>query len=75
MVDALIHISDHTNRLLNIVKAKYGLKDKSQAVEQMAVEYEEMVLEQNFKPEFIEEVKRAEKGKFVKIKSIKQLFE
>lgn len=75
MVDALIHVSDHTNRLLNIVKAKYGLKDKSQAVERMAIEYEERVLEQGFKPEFVEEVKKAEKGKFVKVKSIKQLFE
>ena len=32
MVQAMIDISEHTNRVLNIVKAKFGLKDKSQAI-------------------------------------------
>jgi len=33
MVKAVINIRDHSNRVLNIVKAKYGFKDKSQAIE------------------------------------------
>jgi len=30
MVQAIIDINERTNRILNILKAKYGLKDKSQ---------------------------------------------
>jgi hypothetical protein len=40
MVQAIITIDDRTNRILNIIKAKYGLKDKSAAINQMAAEYE-----------------------------------
>ena len=29
MVQAIINIEDQTNRVLNIVKAKFGLKDKT----------------------------------------------
>ena len=32
MVQALIELTDNINRVLNFVKAKYGLKDKSEAV-------------------------------------------
>ena len=36
MVQAIINIKESTNRILNILKAKYGLKDKSQAIDLMA---------------------------------------
>ena len=57
MVQAMIKVSEHTNRILNIVKAKYGLQDKSQVIERMAMEYEQEILEPEMKPEFIESVK------------------
>ncbi len=58
MVQAIINIPEHTNQLLNIVKAKYGLKDKSQAIERMAEEYEEIVLEKPFKPAMQKKLER-----------------
>jgi hypothetical protein len=61
MVQAIITIDDRTNRILNIIKAKYGLKDKSAAINQMATEYEEEILEQELKPEYIEKLKKIEK--------------
>lgn len=73
MVQALVDISDHANRILNVIKAKHGLKDKSQAINVMAAEYEEELLEPQFRPEFIESVKKARKGKFRKIKSLDEL--
>ncbi|NOZ76867.1 MAG: DUF2683 domain-containing protein, partial [Euryarchaeota archaeon] len=33
MVKALIDIDEHTNRIINIVKAQYGLKRKSEAID------------------------------------------
>jgi len=57
MVQAFINIDDHTNRILNIIKAKYGLKDKSEAIDLMATQYEEDILEPEIRPEYIEKAK------------------
>ena len=50
MVQAMINISEDANHVLNIVKAKYKLKDKSAAIEQIAQAYKELVLEASLKP-------------------------
>ncbi len=65
MVQAIINIDERTNRVLNLVKAKYGLKDKSAAINKMAEEYEEEILEPELKPEYIEKLKRIEKQKTI----------
>ena len=74
MVSAMIDISEHANRVLNIVKAKHGLRDKSEAINRMALEYEEEILEPAFKPEFVESVKNARKEKARRIKIIREIF-
>ena len=74
MVQAVIKLSEHSNRILNIVKAKYGLRDKSEAIEKIATEYEQEILEPELRPEFIVSVKEAQKGKFKKINSIDDVF-
>ena len=38
MPQAVVNISDKANRVLNIVKAKYDLMDKSAAIEKIACE-------------------------------------
>ena len=74
MVKAIININENTNRLLNILKAKYGLKDKSEAIDKMAEEYEEEVLEPELRPEYVEKIRKIEKhGKFKKYSSAKEL--
>ena len=70
MPQAVVKISEHANRVLNIVKAKYDLKDKSEAIERMAAEYEQEILEPELRPEFVESVKKARKGKFKKVKNV-----
>ena len=67
MVKAIIEIDDRTNRILNIVKAKFGLNDKSQAIEAMAVQYESELLEPELRPEFIEKMKHVRNEKSIKI--------
>ena len=54
MVQAVINIDEKTNRVLNVIKAKYGLKDKSAAIMRMADEYEKELMEPELSPEFIE---------------------
>ena len=73
MVQAIINIEDHTNRLLNIVKAKFGLRDKSEAIDLMAEQYEEEVLEPELRPEYIEKAKKIMKQKAIKIRTVSKL--
>lgn len=73
MVKAIINIKENTNRILNILKAKYGLKDKSQAIDIMAKEYEQEILEPELRPEYIEKTKEIMKEKPVKVGTPKDL--
>jgi len=76
MVKAIININQRTNRLLNIIKAKYGLKDKSEAIDKMAEQYNEEILEPELRPEYVEKIKKLEKnGKFKRYSSLKELRE
>ena len=70
MVQALLDISDNANRVLNVIKAKYNLKDKSQAVEYLVNNYIDETEDQELRPEFIERIKKAEKGPFVRVGTI-----
>ena len=67
MTQALISLSEEANRVLNLVKAKFNLKDKSQAVEAVIGHYLECEGEPDLREEFIERVKKAEKGRFVRV--------
>jgi hypothetical protein len=73
MVQAIIDINDSTNRVLNIVKAQFGLKDKSQAIEVMAQRYEQDILEPALRPEYIEKLNKIEKQKGTKFKNMAEL--
>jgi len=55
MKQARVKMSDRTNQVLNIVKAKYNLKDKSAAIELVVARYENEVLKPELKPEYIEQ--------------------
>ena len=68
MVQAVINISERTNRVLNIVKAKYGFKDKSQAINLVVEKFEENFLEPELRPEYIEKLGKIMKGKHLVIK-------
>jgi len=62
MVQAVINIDERSNRVLNIVKAKYGLKDKSQAIDLVVSKFEEGFLEPELRPEFIEKIRDIERN-------------
>lgn len=73
MVQAVINVEENTNRVLNIVKAKYGLKDKSQAITLVVSEYEESFLEPELRPEYIKKLERIQKQKAIPFKNIEEL--
>ena len=74
MVKAIVTIDERTNRILNILKAKHGLKDKSQAINLMAQQYEACVMEPELRPEFIESLKASESEKAVKVKDFESRY-
>ncbi|MEM3489630.1 MAG: DUF2683 family protein [Candidatus Aenigmatarchaeota archaeon] len=69
MVKAIIDIEEKANRVINIVKAKYGLKDKSQAINIIVKHFEECELEPELRPEFIKELRKSENEKTIKVKN------
>jgi len=73
MVQAVINIKERANRILNIVKAKYGFKDKSQAIEHIIEQYEANFLEPELRPEYINKLEKIRKGKYTKYNSVEEL--
>lgn len=63
MVQAIINVEENVNRVLNIVKAKFGLKDKSQAINLVVQEYEENFLEPELRPEYKDKLVKVMKSK------------
>ncbi len=70
MVKAIIDISDNANRVLGIIKAEFGLKDKSQAIDRLAKEYEQLVFEPKIKPSYLKRLKALEKQRTTRIGTI-----
>jgi len=76
MVKSLIDLNERESRIINIVKAKYGLKDKSQALSIIIKRYEECELEPELRPEFVKEIEETRKhGKFIKVKDFAEEFD
>ena len=73
MVQNIIEIGEREDRVLNIVKAKFGLKNKSEAVAVIAQTYEESFLEPELRPEYLEKLQKIRKGKYFKFDSIEDL--
>ena len=73
MVQAIINIDEKTNRVLNVIKAKYDLRDKSSAIDFMAEQYETVILEPELRPEYIAKAKRIQKKRPIKLGTIQNL--
>jgi len=67
MTQALIKLNENINRVLNMVKAKYDLKDKSDAIEFIVKKYIEYENEPELKPEFIEKINKIKKEKSIRV--------
>lgn len=68
MVQALVDLDENTNRVLNVVKAKYSLKDKGEAIEFVVSEFIELEGEPELKPEFIQKIEEIKKQKSIRVK-------
>ncbi|MSS74963.1 DUF2683 domain-containing protein [Candidatus Pacearchaeota archaeon] len=73
MVQSVIDVDERVDRVINIVKAKFGLKNKSEAVTMITNSYEQYELEPELRPEFVAEVRESEKEKGIPFKNIQEL--
>lgn len=73
MPKSIIVLSEHANRVVNIVKAKEGLKGKSEAIERIVEDFEEHILDPSLRPEFAADVQRIRKGRFRKVSKLDEL--
>lgn len=67
MVQALVELDNNTNRVLNIVKAKFGLKDKGEAIKFVVTEYIEFENEPELRPDFIKKMQEIGKQKSIRV--------
>lgn len=73
MVQAIVKISERANRVLNVIKAKFDLRDKSEAINLMAEQYESELLEPELRPEYIRKSLRIHKQKPIEIGTVENL--
>lgn len=73
MVQAMIDISQEANHIINIVKARYNLKTKSEAISKIVIEQGEELLEPEIRPEYLEKLDKIRKGKYTRFNSIEEL--
>ena len=73
MVQNILKLGEREDRILNIVKAKYGLKNKSEVVALLAKIYEESFLDPELRPEYLKKLEKIRKGKYISFSSIDEL--
>jgi len=74
MVQAMIDISEEANHILNIIKARYNLKTKSEAISKIVVECGANIIEPELRPEYLEKLLKIEKEGYEEtFSSIEQL--
>jgi hypothetical protein len=72
MVQAMIELGEKENRILTIIKGKFGLKNRSEAISLLIKNYEES-LEPELRLEYIERLEKLDNEKVIKFKNIHEL--
>jgi hypothetical protein len=67
MVKAIVEIDEEANRVINILKAQFALKDKSQAINEMAKQYKALVMESEVRPEYLKKLEKIHREPIIRI--------
>ena len=60
MVTARVNLTDYSNRVFNVIKAKFGLSDKSEAINKMADIFGDEFVEKEAKEEYVKKILETE---------------
>ena len=67
MTQAVVNLEEYADRIVNIIKGKYGLKNKSEAVNYIIDKYGDNMLEPELKPEYIKKAEKIKKQKAIPV--------
>ncbi|MEK6839412.1 MAG: DUF2683 family protein [Nanoarchaeota archaeon] len=73
MAQAIINIGEREDRILTIIKGKYGIKNKSDAVNFVIDKFEQELLEPQLRPEYMEKLSKIKKQKGAQYKDVTEL--
>ena len=65
-ISARIELDEYSNKILAMIKAKYGLKDKSQALSKFFSIYGDEILEKEATEDYIKKIKSISENHFKK---------
>ncbi len=65
-ITARVELDDYSNRVLAIIKAKYGLKDKSQAINKFVLIFGDDILEKQATKDYVKKIKSISDNHFKK---------
>ncbi len=65
-----MEIDKEANEVINLLKAQYGLNDKSEAINEMAKQYKALVLESPIRPEYLARLEKIKAEPIIRIGSI-----
>ena len=71
MVKAIVEIDEEANRVINVIKAEYDYKDKSEAINEMAWQYKALVLESDIRPEYLKRLEKMRSEPIIRVGSFK----
>tara|TARA_Y100000034_G_C6879395_1_gene402687 strand:+ start:1285 stop:1512 length:228 start_codon:yes stop_codon:yes gene_type:complete len=63
MPQAIISLGEHEDRVINILKGKFGFKNKSEVINMIIDKYENEFLEPALRPEYKAKLTKIMKGK------------
>ena len=70
MVQAIVNLREYQDRVLTIIKGKFGLKNKSEAVNYVIKEYAAEMLEPGLRPEYVRKLRKIKQKQGKQYKSI-----
>jgi hypothetical protein len=73
VVQMIVDISEQQNRVLNIIKGKFGFRNKSDAVSYVLQQYETELLEPELRPQYVDKLQKLEKQKGIAFKNMADL--
>lgn len=72
MVKAIVEIDEEANRVINVIKAQYDFKDKSQAINELARQYKALILESDVRPEYLRRLEKIRSEPIVRVGTAKE---
>lgn len=73
MVQTIIDLGEHENKIVNVVKAEFGLSNKNEAIRFIIDKFEQELLEPKLRPEFVKELLKIDKEEGIEFKNMKEL--